>query len=175
MISIDTAVMRDLANVAANANNAITDAMDVLNRITTHNDWACKEKNAINDYTNTNKNRIRQLQENSASFLNAINGAAADFEQTETSISEMFSSVESMLANILSITVATPGVIGGPLQSGGSPLGEFPEALPTKMETIIKDYLPQTRMDGFNPMEAFELNNITDPISLCEFADIDLG
>ena len=73
MISIDTSIMRNLVIASTNANNAITDAMEVLNRISTHNDWACKEKDAINEYTNTNKNRIRQLQENSSSFLNASN------------------------------------------------------------------------------------------------------
>lgn len=175
MISIDTAIMRNLVTATSTANNAITDAMEVLNRISTHNDWACKEKDAINEYTNTNKNRIRQLQENSAAFLNAITGAVAEFEQTETSISDMFSSVESMLANILSITVATAGVIGGPLQQGGSPLPEFPQQFPSMVETIIKDHLPNTIMEGWNPLDSFVANNITKPITVCNFSDIDLG
>lgn len=175
MISIDTAIMRNLVTATSTANNAITDAMEVLNRISTHNDWACKEKDAINEYTNTNKNRIHQLQENSSAFLSAITGAATEFEETETSISDMFSSVESMISNILSITAATTGVIGGPLQTNGSPLPEFPQAFPTIMQDIIKDFFPKTGTDSFGPFEAFIANNVTEPIAMCNFGDIDLG
>ena len=171
MISIDTSIMRNLVTASVTANNAITDAMEVLNRISTHNDWACKEKDAINEYTNTNKNRIHQLQENSSAFLTAIAGAASEFEETETSISDMFSSVESMLSNILSITA---GVVGGPLQQNGSPLPEFSP----QFDSIIKDVLnniPLTRMtDGYDPFAAFVSNNITEPIAICNFPDIDL-
>lgn len=175
MISIDTSIMRNLVTASSTANNAITDAMEVLNRISTHNDWACKEKDAINEYTNTNKNRIRQLQENSSSFLNAITEAATEFEETETSISDMFSSVESMISNILSITAATAGVIGGPLQQGGFLLPEFTSTFSGVIKDVLKDIVPQTRQEGYNPFDAFIANNVTDPIALCNFSDIDLG
>ena len=174
MISIDTSIMRNLVTASTTANNAITDAMEVLNRISNHNDWACKEKDAINDYTNTNKNRIRQLQENSSSFLIAITGATTEFEETETSISDMFSSVESMISNILSITAATTGVIGGPLQHG-TPIADFPSGFSNIIKDVLKDIVPQTRQEGYNPLEAFIANNVTEPIALCNFSDIDLG
>lgn len=170
MISIDTSIMRNLVVAATTANNAITDAMEVLNQISTHNDWACKEKDAINEYTNTNKNRIRQLQENSSSFLNAITGASTEFEATETSIVDMFSSVESIISNVLSITAATAGASGGPLQQGGSPLPEFP-----LIKDALKYIMPRTMTDGYNPFESFTLNNITEPIAMCNFSDINLG
>ena len=174
MISIDTAIMRELVTASATANNAITDAMDVLNRISAHNDWACKEKDAINQYTIANKNRIRQLQENSASFLSAIAGAAAEFEQTETSISDMFSSVETILSNVLSIGTAATSVVGGLLQPG-VPIADSPSGFTSIMQNVLKDIVPQTRQDGYNPFEAFITNNIAEPIALCNFADIDLG
>lgn len=175
MISIDTSIMRDLVTASTTANNAITDAMEVLNRIAAHNDWACKEKEAINDYTNTNKNRIRQLQENSSSFLNAITGAATEFEETETSISDMFSSVESMISNILSITAAVAGgVIGGSLQHNTT-IENFPSDFSNIIKEVLKDIVPQTRQDGYNSFDAFIANNVTEPIALCNFSDIDLG
>lgn len=172
MISIDTAIMRELVTVSTTANNAITDAMDVLNRISAHNDWACKEKDAINEYTIANKNRIRQLQENSSSFLSAITGAAAEFEQTETSISDMFSSVESMLSNILSISVAATGIIGGPLQHG-TPAPGFPSTFSNILKDILKDSIPGSKHDGFNPFDNFTYVNIMEPLPICNFPDID--
>lgn len=172
MISIDTSIMRNLVTASSTANTAITDAMEVLNRISTHSDWACKEKDAINEYTSTNKNRIRQLQENSSSFLTAIAGAASEFEETETSISDMFSSVESMISNILSITV---GVVGGTLQQNGSPLPEFSPTFSTIIKDVLKNIVPETRTEGYDPFSAFISNNVTEPIALCNFSDIDLG
>lgn len=164
MISIDTAIMRNLVTAASTANNAITDAVEVLNRISAHNDWACKEKDAINDYTNTNKNRIRQLQENAGSFLNAINGAATEFEEAETSISDMFSSVESILSNVLSISV---GVDGNFLKQN--------KVFPI-YSNIFKDILSDHSLQkNYNPLEAYIAQNITEPIAMCNFADIDLG
>lgn len=174
MISIDTSIMRDLVTASTTANNAITDAMEVLNRIATHNDWACKEKEAINDYTNTNKNRIRQLQENSSSFLNAITGAATEFEETEIAISDMFSSVESILSNILSITAAVKRARDSAFQDG-TPIVNLPSDFSNIIKGVLKDIVPQTRQDGYNSFDAFIANNVTESIALCNFSDIDLG
>ena len=165
MISIDTAIMRDLVAASSIANNAITDAMEVLNRISTHNDWECKEKDAINEYTNTNKNRIRQLQENSYAFLNAITDATSEFEETEISILDMFSSVESIISSILSITGASVGADGGLSQS-------FSPNFSNIIADVFRDI---TRMEGYDPLSAFVSNNVTAPIAVCNFSDIDLG
>lgn len=173
MISIDTSIMRNLVTASTAANNAITDAVEVLNRISTHNDWACKEKDAINDYTNTNKNQIRQLQEFSNSFLNAITGAATEFEETETSISDMFSSVESMISNILSISTVTSETNGEPLKRG-TPAADFPSGFSNIIKNFLKDIVPQAWQEDCTPLASFIANNVTAPIAMCNFSDIDL-
>ncbi len=187
MISIDTGIMRELVGATTTANNAITDAMEVLNRISTHNDWACKEKDAINEYTNTNKNKIKQLQENSSAFLSAITAATTEFETTETSIADMFSSVETMLGGILSVAT---GVINGNAHTGTNHGGFSPV-----FTDIIKDLFKGN--DGtIGPIETpsnlaeqgiyimsgsndyfsnYAANNMTEGIALCNFEDIDLG
>ncbi|MBO5869588.1 MAG: hypothetical protein J6Q89_02445 [Clostridia bacterium] len=187
MISIDTTIMRDLVTASTTANNAITDAMEVLSRITAHNDWACKEKDAINEYTYTNKTKICQLQEHSRSFLTAISGAAAEFDGAETSISDMFSSVESLISNIFSIASGVVAdVVDGIPQHTTPPTG-FLNNFSDIISDIIKDILPQqsqpsvvdlwgqTAQNFHNAFDSFIVNNVTEPIPICHFPDIDLG
>jgi len=194
MISIDTSTMQQLAQAASTANSAINQAMEILNRISAHNDWACKEKDAINDYTTTNKNRARQLHENAQSFFNAVKGVSVDFETAETGISNMFSSVESILAGVLQIAQnAVTNVVGG-VQTGvtvvqtvmnqylqgvsngtidPAPGGAVPiiGSIPTGGSTIMADYLPSALGD-LNPLADFTVHNMTEALPVCMFRDI---
>ena len=147
--------MRNLVAAATTANDAITDAMELLNRISNHNDWACKEKDAINEYSVKNKTRARQLQENASAFLHAVTAATNEFEATENSISDMFSSVESILSDILSVVgnignVITSGIgsgiVGGPIDI---PVPELPHisAIGDIWNQVTATPYPQTQTD----------------------------
>ncbi len=174
MLSIDTTIMRELTAASASANNAITEAVEALNRISSHNDWECKEKNAINEYTNTNKNRIRQLQENAAAFLTAITGATNDFETTETSISDMFSSVESMISSLLTIAPSITGVINSAVPTNISSGAKLPTGFSKLAQEVLKNSMPKICQNGCL-FKTYAANNITAPIAMCNFSDIDLG
>lgn len=102
MISIDTDIMKELVRATSTANDAIDEAVEVLNKITIHNDWGCKEKNSINNYTTSNKNKIKTLQEHSRSFLSILSSVSAEFENSENRIKDMFQSVESLLGKVFS-------------------------------------------------------------------------
>ena len=125
MISIDTKLMRDLVAAANTANTNITTAMELLTSISSHQDWACKEKDAINDYSTNNKNKIRALHQDSQAFLQTISSVAEEFETTENSISDMFSGVESLLAGIMSVTSGIASTILGP----GGQLGSIKDII----------------------------------------------
>lgn len=112
MISIDTDVMRQLVSTAANANNAIDDAVEVLNQITVHNDWACKERKVINEYTIKNKQLIKEIQENSSCFLNILSSVASEFDGAEKTIIDLFQDIESVIAGVLG------SVIWGAISTG---------------------------------------------------------
>ena len=126
MISIDTDVMKQLVHTTASVNEAIDVAVDALNKITVHNDWGCKEKNSINNYTTSNKNKIKNLQENSRAFLNVLSGVSADFETTENNIKDLFQGVEGLLSKIFSV----PGIGSRPHTGTPLPKVDLPE-LPT--------------------------------------------
>lgn len=104
LISIDPENLKSVAQKAQNVNADIEVAMQLLNQISTHNDWNCKERKQINEYTSQNKNKIRILKENSDDFLNAVQQAAQDFQNTEKNLSTIFESVEETIKSVLSIT-----------------------------------------------------------------------
>lgn len=141
MISIDTKLMRDLVAAANTANTNITTAMELLTSISSHQDWACKEKDAINDYSTNNKNKIRALHQDSQAFLQTISSVAEEFETTENSISDMFSGVESLLAGIMSVTSGIASTILGP----GGQLGSIKDIISEPTHTGNNHPVPGMR------------------------------
>lgn len=173
MISIDTALLRELVSASSVANDAIDNAVDALNRVSNHNDWGCKEKYAINEYAITNRNKIKQLQENSRGFLNVITQVSNEFETSENSIINLFSSVESLLSGMLSIPVAV--VTNGHTHTGTNHQVGFAGNFKDIISQWQKENSPlHSRSDGFNPFEKFEATNLSNEIMMCNFEDIDL-
>lgn len=136
MISIDTSTLQQLVQAASTANDAINEAMEILNRISSHNDWSCKEKDAINDYTTNNKKRARQLHENALSYFNAVKCISHDFETAETGISDMFSSVESLLAGVLQAAEGVASNVINGVQTGVSVVQSIMDKILGKDEGI---------------------------------------
>lgn len=197
VIDIDTIVMKNLASASSAANEAIDNAAEALNRISTHNDWGCKEKNAINEYAVSNKNRVKNLQENSRNFLNVVTQAANDFESSENSIIDMFSSIESILSDWLKIGTITQIFNGNSIDDYHHTGKNHPVSILGQGVTkIIKDILGENvngpgtgilstpdpvKEQGIYWMGIdncslgnFTVNNFTDAISVCHFDDISL-
>ena len=167
MISIDTDMLRQLAAAAKEANEAIENATLRLTAITEHRDWGCKEKNAINEYTVNNKKKIRILQDNSSSFLSALNDVVNDFENTEKNVCNNTGGIDSVIANIMDI--AKGSIIGQTYEtdnnmfhSHGHPT-VISEAAVSAIDSVIKD-IPQ-----FKP--AVDMPGAV----ICNFNDIDLS
>ena len=74
-----------------------------MTSITEHNNWNCKERDAINDYTRSNAQEILKISEKSGNFANVMKVVAENFTTDEKNISEMFTSVESIIASMLTI------------------------------------------------------------------------
>ncbi len=186
MIEIDTQTLRSLANACANANNEIQNAVTQLTNITTHNDWGCKEKDAINNYTTTNKKKILQLQECSASFLNTLNQVTRDFENLEKEISNRMKEVDSNISQ--TITISNPWTppnieqilkkevdpkkifenIGGPLSSF------FPGGKDSVVDTITKSVSEAVKNAKDTGLAGYITQTGKDAIAVCNFKDIQL-
>ncbi len=169
VISIDTLIMKQLVSVANSSNDAINDAVEALNRVSIHNDWGCKEKNAINDYAITNKNKIKEQQENSRAFLNAVTQAANSFEKSENDIIGWGQGIDSAVSGIISVV---QGTIGTTAHTGGNhPIG-FPS-----VTEIIQDVMEGSNIGEWiesSPIGVISANNFESPIPICNFEDIKL-
>lgn len=167
MISIDTDMLRQLAAAAKEANEAIENATLRLTAITEHRDWGCKEKNTINEYTVNNKKKIRILQDNSSSFLSALNDVVNDFENTEKNVCNNTGGIDSVIANIMDI--AKGSIIGQTYETDNNMFHShshptvISEAAVSVIDSVIKD-IPQ-----FKP--AVDMPGV----AICNFNDIDLS
>lgn len=111
MINIDTDHLQDLMAVLQSASDNIDSAAEKLLSITTHNEWGCKERVAINDYILENRNMIKVLQDQCSSFCSTAKIATEEFIETEKSIAELFPGIEGKLGAILSVINAQPVAI----------------------------------------------------------------
>lgn len=128
MIQIDTDVLKELAVTAKSAANELESATQLLNQITTHNDWGCKERVVINEAIQKIKNNMKVLRESSDGFMNAAIHIAEEFVQTERKIPEMFEGLEALIGEILN--VGSPLIFGTPgfgQQSGSEQMSEILE------------------------------------------------
>lgn len=189
MILIDTEIMRQLVFACSAANDSINEAVDVLERLTTHNDWGCKERDSINEYTNQNKIRIRALQEKSRNFLEALTLVSHDFENAESSISDMFSSLEALLGGAIAIPI-----IGEYVNTGTWNDGTWPPQAPSNFRNIFYDFFSNNTLEngpGYQvfhydedgnllyaarstplSLEKYEVNNLTAIPMVCNFSDL---
>lgn len=104
IISINPETVSTVAGNINNAYSAVEDAKKVLQSITTHNDWACKERDDINDYILLCKRNVNDAYDSAQRFAGIMQNIASDFSSEEKQIASMFQSVDSIISEVLSIT-----------------------------------------------------------------------
>lgn len=122
MISVDTDILVQLSQTAQKAAGQLASASDILNQITTHDDWGCKERETINSDIQANRNKMLSLKDDTSNFVTVLVQITHQFIETEGGISDMFESVEGLLAKVLA--VGTPEEAGMPnMVDGGRDTG----------------------------------------------------
>ena len=102
VLDIETERLQEMMRMLGSAVDEIDHAAERLRQITTHNDWGCKERNIINNYSTENRNNALKLQTDCRNFSNAVHQVVGEFVEGEKSISGLFPSVDGPLAKILS-------------------------------------------------------------------------
>ena len=113
-LEIDTDLLRTTVATAEQTNQQITEAVNYLNRIVIHEDWACEERYAINDNTVRNQDTARTIQNNSTAFYNAIKQSSEEFDAEEQNQITKTNSVDELIARILNVV---PNIISGSADS----------------------------------------------------------
>ena len=119
ILDLDTDALRASVTVAEQANNEITQAMNLLNQIVVHEDWVCKERDNIKNYTLTNRQRVQELQAHSSAFYSAIKQSSERFDQAEQSMIQRVNQMDGLLSQIHNV-VPTLGAGGISIASFGN-------------------------------------------------------
>lgn len=103
ILNIDTSILRSSVSVAQQANEAISEAARLLNAITVHEDWICRERDRIKEMTLANKQKAQQIQERSSSFYSAIQTASERFDSTEQDSCRRINGVDDIIGRISTV------------------------------------------------------------------------
>jgi len=116
----DIAVMAQLVAACQSANTEIVKAEQLVQQVRSHGDWTCKEKNVIDELMQECKTLVQRMREDQGSFLQVLKEVEGELNDTENSVSNLFSGVESILGKVLAIPVAQTVAIGGGLFGAGA-------------------------------------------------------
>lgn len=114
VLNIDTSILRNSVSVAEQANTAITEASNLLNSITVHDDWVCRERDKIKEMTLSNRQNAHQIQERSSSFYSAIKTASEKFDTTEQDSCRRINGLDDSIGKITTVVPKiTESIFGG--------------------------------------------------------------
>jgi len=108
----DPQVMQALAQACQAANDELQRAQSLILAVRSHEDWGCREKDAIDDLMSQCRNYVNTLCEEQHSFLDAVKIVETDLNEAEGKISGLFQSVDDMIANILAVPAPTAVATG---------------------------------------------------------------
>ena len=117
ILQLDTELLKQAAAAAKTANDAITQAMNLINQVTEHQDWVCSKRDVINEYARNNRAAIGTLQESANSFYAAVQNAADRFVDKEQEIANHSNKLDEIISSVI---VKVPGISGAIGSASGS-------------------------------------------------------
>lgn len=123
LLQVDTDLLRQAVQIASQANDAITNAMNIINRVTEHNDWICSERDTINEYARKNRQDIGILQNKASNFYTAIKTSSEKFDAKEKDLVNKSNKMDDIISKaivkvtpISSTTSTTSGAATGKVE-----------------------------------------------------------
>ena len=110
ILHIDTEKLRAAVTSAKRTNEAIDEAVKLLNQVVEHNDWKCVERIQINENTTLNLQMAQEIQKKAAAFYSAVDQASAKFDEVEQRSITAGNSVDEPISQIVNVI---PGTIRG--------------------------------------------------------------
>ena len=152
MIHIHTDELLAAVGSLRAAAGGVTDAAGFLLKITSHNDWTCKERFAINEKAMNLRNDITRLQQDAEQYLAAATAAANDFVAEENGVKALFPGVEAMIAKLLSLTDTGNSSSGVAHGGGGHSFGDGSADGVNPEDTSFNHYLRKKQLENLYRM-----------------------
>ena len=111
MIYFETERLTQMMSAVDAANEQIDTAAVKLQKITTHEDWGCKERHQINEMITEIHKHVKTLQSSNRSFTAAVRRGVDGFLEKEKALSSLFETVEAVLGGFFSATGSTVGSV----------------------------------------------------------------
>ena len=163
-ISIDLELAKSLADIAAAANESLVNGVNTLNRVTSHNDWTCKERTAINQQLEKCKQLSNEIYNCSQQYFAYIRQMTGEYDILFNSIPSKLRRSEQIIAKLMSVGTLVP--IVAPSVSVGDKL---------KMSTAsIVDSVLAKKTTGLSG-ENYIAGGLNDTIRVCHFSDFNYG
>lgn len=125
MINVDTETLKQMAALVETANREIDSAAATINKIPSHRDWCCWEKNQIDEYVQTSRKNMKSLQESTENLSSAVKLAMDQFIKKESEIATWFESVEEAISKALAIKArGTVGSVGAAVEGGAGAISD---------------------------------------------------
>lgn len=103
ILEIDTDILRQTVSTAKQTNDAITEALNLLNQVVIHNDWKCIERNTINNHTIENRTQAQTIQGWSSGFYGAIEQSSNLFDEAEQFSISQTNTLDDIIGQIATI------------------------------------------------------------------------
>ena len=153
IISIDTEVMNRMAVLANSANEEIERNSALMAAIIEHSDWCCAERNIINENISKVKFETKKIQELINDFAGIVSSVAKQFDDEEKAIPGKYEYLDVLFGKTYTSTVSEDS-----------------------NSALITEYItPQKSFDFASSLESYEYANITEPIQMVKFKDVDFS
>ena len=152
IISIDTDLMHSMSGYADCVNEEIDTCMTYLSKVVEHNDWNCKERDAINDSITEVKMESRRLKEKVEEFANIIRQIADRFNMFENSAITQTQNLEVLLGSSLAVTTGESPAAKGQLSAIAGSMSD--------------------KVTATDRMSNYTIANLTGDVQVCEYSTI---
>jgi hypothetical protein len=164
MIVFDPEGVGELLQCAKIANDNTSEALQMLQRISDHNDWECPEKYAINDFCVSNKMKVQQLQSRADDFFNVLKTIVYNSKSIQRAVIEDIVSIDTQIMKSISKTdVVSSNTFPQENTVGRDKISEL-------LKRITDDISAQ---DGWSSgITGAETRSMDVPITVVEFPDM---
>ncbi len=119
ILNIDTEILRSSVSVAEKTNEAISKAASLLNAITDHDDWICRERKEIKQMTLSNKQTANDIENHTSTFYTAVKTTSERFDESEQEMNTRINGVDDVISKISTVVPKISEVAWGSSGTGG--------------------------------------------------------
>lgn len=117
ILDINTDILRQSVSTAKQTNDAISEALNLLNQVVIHNDWKCQERDTINNHTIENRTKAQTIQGWSSSFYSAIEQSSQLFDESEQQSIRDTNWIDDAVAGITNVVPGGFSALGSAVAS----------------------------------------------------------